>query len=43
MYEYRRYQYVAEDARVSWPVCASLTLFIVISTLAYGFEDRLYG
>ena len=26
-----------------WGVCGSITAVIVISTLVYGFKDRLYG
>ncbi|KAL8898273.1 MAG: hypothetical protein Q9207_006790 [Kuettlingeria erythrocarpa] len=26
-----------------WSVCGSVTLFIVVFTLIYGFKDRLYG
>ena len=26
-----------------WGVCGSVTAVIVISTLVYGFKDRLYG
>ncbi len=26
-----------------WAVCGSITVFIVVVTLAYGFKDRLYG
>lgn len=26
-----------------WAICATITLILVIFTLAYGFKDRIYG